>query len=265
MSRNIAGIEYTELPGSGKISIDSSGSITGTRSFLVEWNDALPFIRAITETTWVALGPYLTQQRPLYPWRLSDGTELCCSNAVINGIGKILEDPDTIYSMAKIDSDWVPVGLSSEDDEGGDLGSLNVDYSAEFLTIPKSSYKQKDDGAKIDQPVGLLIPITEITYNLTGLYSIPKMGIRACRGKLNSGPFEGADRGHTLFLGASSKQALTSNGIVKYDLTLKFKEKSYDWNYVLGRDGLWHEVVAASDGTTNPYSYTNLYQVLQVY
>lgn len=267
--RAIDGIEYEELYGSGKLAISEAG-LTGTRIFKVAWDSALPFSRALFADQWQAIGGSLLLQAPRFPWILADGTTLQVSKVGISGIGKCLGDSNIEYDFAKVEVEYVPA--PTDLDEGNDgtvdgteegIGTVSLDFSGEFLATAGNTWKFADTGYVVNEPVGLLQCTTEATIDLEKLPALPRAGIRACIGKLNASSWQGAARGTVLFLGAASKKTVTNLGNVTHSLSLKFKEKSRDWNLFLGKDGAWHTLVDSKTGNKHPYEYADFNLLLR--
>lgn len=259
MSRQIDGIDYEELNGSGEISIDGEG-LGGTRLFKVAWDDCMDFASALKRSQWINMGGLLQFLDNVHKWTLPDGTLVGCSSVRINGLGPPSGDPNPAYDFAIITATYSPrtFGFDVDSDDDEDIiGDLSLDYSCEFISSPRSTYMEKDTSTIIQEPVGILLAVSELTLNMSDLTNVPYAGIRNCRGTLNDRNFRGASKGRVLFLGASTRRVRTALGLGSVDLLLRFKERSMNWNYALGKDGSWHEVVDAATGTKNPYEYTN--------
>lgn len=253
--RALDGMYYEEPAGSGAITIDDNG-VVGTRTYRVAWSDALPFCMALVEKEWVSVDGLATELIYAHPWTLPDGTVLCCSSTVVNGFGRCSGELDIEYEYAIISASFTPQsGNTSTISE--ETGSISLDYSAEFLTTPKDTWKFSDTGYVVNEPSGILISVTELTVNYVGLPSVPRAGIRACSGCVNAAVWQGAGVGQVLFIGASTSQTIMTHAVSPYNVTLKFKEKVRDWNKVLGKDGAWHTLVDKKTGLVNPYAYAD--------
>ncbi len=258
----IGGITCEELNDSGQVTFSPQG-LRGRRRFKVEWEDCIAFTRALLAKELEPSGGVIRRVIPTNPWILPDGTILGCNTVDITGMGKSSGDPSNIaYDHARIEGTYERAYSSQEEEDPEVLGDATIDYSAEFLATPRRTWKYKDTGYVIDENVGILLCNQDITVNLYGLDSLPWGGLRTCRGHLNDATWNGAEKGRVLFLGGSSRQSWSTEGLSSYDLVLKFKEKEYDWNWVLGKDGDWHEIVDADAGTKNPYNYAAFGDVL---
>lgn len=272
MSITIGGVSCQELNGSGAVNFTENG-LEGIRILKCAWNDFMTLALALRGVRWENLGGKLFRKIVAHSWTLPDDTVLVCDRINVSGLGKSGLDETTeaiIYDFAKLDITYVPVEYNwGGEDEGGaedetQLGDVNYNYSAEFLGTQRGTWKEDDTGNTINEPLGLLICYTELTVNLKGLPVLPKAGIRLCRGGLNDKEWQGAPKGHVLFLGGSSRRSWSTLGLSPFDLTLKFKEKSWDWNYVFGKDGTWHLVVDKKTGLVNPYDYVDFDSLFQV-
>jgi hypothetical protein len=256
----LGGFEYREYKGSGQITI-TDGTINGSRIFIVPWEQSLSFSRMLMETQWEAINGFMVQTVSSYPWVLPDGTTLACNSVRIEGMGKCISDTtDPAYDWAMITADFGEILLGSEPET---IEEESLDFSGEFINTPKGTWKYEDTGYTVDESHGVLVCTIETTLTIHGVSEVPKAGIRSCIGKLNDSSFRGAGTGRVLFVGASTKRIRTTGGRAPAEITLKFKEKQHDWNYVLGKDGSWHKLVDKATGSVSPYSYSDFAELMR--
>ncbi len=266
-SGTLEGIPFNEFKGSGNIELTDSG-MQGTRIYDVAWSQLMAFGRALIRTEWISVGGFHFQQEIVNPWIVDPETTLVCRNFRSVGIGPAgIDEAGVIsYTIARITANYAPIsdGNFSPTGDPEDIGDVNITFGGEFLSIPKGTWKFDGTDHIIEEPLGIMIPYSEVMIEVLGIPTLPRLGIRKCMGKLNSKVWKGANRGHVLFLGGSSRQKRTIDGDAPYDLSLQFKEKTRDWNYALGKDGTWRKVVDKATGEKTPYEYEDFDFLLQV-
>ena len=252
-----------ELHDSGKVTFSKNG-LVGTRNFNSSWDDAFTLAQELMARVWDDTPGVLYRRVAQYPWILPNGIELFCSDVSIRGKGKSGSGggSNIIYDRAFVDATYEAQIEMSDGDDPDVLGDADIEFSAEFLATPKNTWMYKDTSYRIGENVGILLCIQEYTVRVYGLDSIPWETLRDTRGRINDKEWNGAPKGRVLFLGGSSSHSWTAGGTSLYDMVLKFKEKENDWNYVLGNDGIWHEIVDVKTGNANPYNYADLTRIL---
>ncbi len=260
MAREIAGIPYEELIGSGKISINSQG-LSGVRIFKVAWEDHLEFAKELRDPVWTD-GGWLFPKPSRAPWILQDGTVMIADDVDISGMGQIKGDDDIAWDFARLDVSYVPESSLL----GGLEGEITREYTAEYIVHPPDTWWWADANGvhqtKIPGTVGQKVCYTEITLTFKSLTSINEAVIRELQGTCNDQAFLGYERGEVLFLGASSSLAFGPDEDNRHDLILKFKARAIDWNFKKKKDGLWYLVVDQDD--VEMYFYKDLEELLNL-
>lgn len=253
---SIDGIAYKDLKGSGDIRV-SEGTASGTRLYLVDWDNSVEFCKKLVSTERYVSGPYVWSTRYVHTWDVG-GYTLGCTEAKITGVGKIFGGESFKYPKARITAEYAEID-NSWDADTYDIEGVTLDATAEFLALPKGTWKylEGEEEVIIEESTGKLVCFTEHTRTLHRLKKDPMNTIRACIGKINADVWLGAARGTVLFLGGSTTKTWTSAGQTPFSLVMKFKEKPINWNYVMGKDGVWHLVHDTLTGEKRMYEYAD--------
>jgi len=254
------GITYHERPGSNRLSYSPEG-IVGIRIFHVEWGDRIDFAKILLGYV-NAVGhlPVRTdaQTFPGYDY-------LYCQNATVEGEGELAEvGGEASYEVAKITAEYRPWKRGTTNAESDDydeeletaMGSFeqSMEFSAEILSVAGSQWEYNVGpriGEAVDTPVGIVVGNVDITLTSNAESEVPWTAIRNCLGCVNSVAWFGAPASYVLFLGASVRRTITSEGIGAWEICYRFREREASWNEVLvGSTWTW-----IRDATThaNPY------------
>lgn len=247
----LAGITYQELPGSGRLRYSPDG-IVGQRIFLVEWADRIEFCRQLlgyAEATGHIAIRTAAQRFPGFDY-------LYCYSAVSEGLGELgqgLELPT--YSRVKVTAEYRPLRFGTsvtetdeyEDDIEDARRHLNESYefSAMFLNVPGGFFKYSDDPGlwadrpAIPSPPGILVGTLDLMLESEYEPEIDMATIQTCLGKVNSALWYGYGAGKVLFLGASARRTMTSEGIPAWTVLYRFRARTQKWNWFFkGESGI---------------------------
>jgi len=142
------------------------------------------------------------------------------------------------------------------------------DHGVEFLVGGSGSYLWQmdiDHGiepvGEVKEPIGIQIPFVERNYNIKRCLYIDLKAIDALTGYVNTNTWALADPGCLLFLGVSIDRTLNVYGSgVPFEVTLKFKERFYPWNYFYRPDTIFRTGSPPNDEPilwqeVNPHPY----------
>lgn len=244
-SITIGGVTCQELQGSGKVQLTQQGP-QGERNFHCAWDDRFSlsrelkgYVRADTQSP-----PNYFRVAPAeFPdFGASGGIPMICLTVSISGVSTMTQDASghPSYGLARVDAIYgPPEGQESDGDTGEDevVATLEIDHHSEFITYGSYQYYWADDdffaNEKVADPIqrGKLVVVLDRNYSQKGLAAIPHAGIAANIGKVNSVEWNGCAAGTLLFVGATSRKAITAEGRATYDLSYKFKHRpAADWN-----------------------------------
>ena len=256
----LAGIAYTEIPGSNVLSYTPDG-ITGRRVFKVAWADRIAFCEELLGYT-RSVGHVPSR---FYAQRWPDYERLYCQDASIEPIGTIDEtlDGQATYEEARITTEyrpWKTGTTNAEEDEYDDeleeaMGSFTqgADFSSEFISVAASSFRYADDHAAIDTPTGILSTCIDHTLTSDQEPEVPFTAIRNCIGKLNDAVWFGSLIGHMLFVGASIRRTITAEGVGAWEISYRFRERiDATWNHVYSQ-GAWRLIEGTDPPNDPPY------------
>lgn len=254
------GINYDELDGSNTLQFSPDG-IVGIRLFQIDWDDRIAFVEALLGYT-NAMGhlPIRTNAQ-----QFPDYERLYCQNAGIKGHGLLdVAGQEARYDFARVTAEYRPWAYSSsnaEDDDYDEDLEANMarweevhEYGAEVLSIPGSEFfwAVGPPGVAVDTPVGLFVAVTDYTFSSNAEPELRRVAIRNAVGKVNDAPWMGAPAGYVLFLGASARRTVTSQGIGAWEITYRFRELGRSWNEFHGRVGGVTRWEAIQDEHGNP-------------
>ena len=254
-----AGINYIEMPDSGALKWATYGVVGGERKFIVPWEDRIDFVQEkighteeiAGETQWVDAEGF-----PGY-----EGMRAKTASAV--GYGKAGDDGERnsisfAYATVVIGYDIPQFSL----DMGSDLAAESIDFSGEFLRLPKQGFKWKNaDGAglpanePLEESPGVIVPSQDLILEQARVPTLPRALIRDRIGKVNGAVFREEAIGTVLYLGASARRSTSATGALPYAIVHRFKVRTPGWNYAKrpGKTtyGGWAEV------TPPPYAFAD--------
>lgn len=141
-------------------------------------------------------------------------------------------------------------------------GYFTIQYTptGEFLKLPETTY-QFPDGTPTDTPVGLFIPMQDISVNRYRMPYIPDTTSVTLQGRLNNAPFTiGAysyPQGTLIYNGMATEVAPDPLGNITYNVQYKFSYRYIDWNYLF-HPNRTSGFQLVTDGNGNPpYQYTS--------
>lgn len=256
------GINYEEIDGSNRLAYSPDG-IVGTRIFQVAWDERIEFAQALLGYT-NAVGdlPIRTdaQTFPGYD-------RLYCRNATVVGLGQLDKTGQVArYDLATITAEYRPWSYSSsnvEDDDYDEDLEANMarweevhEYGVEVYSTASGEYYWSADpapaGTPIPTPIGFVSGVTDYTYTSSAEPELRRAAIRARRGTVNDAAWMGAPAGYVLFMGASARRTVTSEGVGAWEITYRFRELDHSWNEFHGRIGGVTRWEAIEDEHGNP-------------
>lgn len=252
----LAGISYEELPGSGQLNYSPDG-VTGQRIFLVAWDDRIDFCKHLLGYA-EAVGhtPIRTdaQTFPGYDY-------LYCQEAVSAGIGELQAGAEMAsYPHAKITATYKPLrfhtSVTETDEEYDEDAEVerrylreSYDFGGEFVNVPKGNFRYKaEPDTPVESPPGILVGTIDLSLESEYEPELNMAGIRACLGKINSTTWYGYGAGYVLFLGASARRTITSEGTPAWAVVYHFRARAKKWNWFYrgtsggGSDEGWWEI-----------------------
>jgi len=241
----LGGITYTEYPGTNTLNYTPEG-ITGRRVFQVAWADRITFAETLLGYVNAIGHVPIRSDADTFP----DYDRLYCQDVNVEPIGEPSEVLSAgSYNLAKVTATYRPwkrgttnVESDEELDEELEVAmatfTQGADFSAEFYSIPQSKFRYVVGGAPLDQPVGHLVGSVDFTMTSDSEPEVLLGAIRNCVGRVNSGIWFGAAPGHTLFMGASIRRTLTSQGVGAWEVSYRFKERI---------EGTWNSVYDGSE------------------
>jgi len=260
----ISGITYQERPGSGTLEYSPEG-IVGRRIFIVNWEDRIEFCRVMLGYT-SATGhvPIRTaaQKFPGFDY-------LYCTHAKEQPLGELRQGPEMAeYPQVEIHCEYHPWNLSISPTEHNEEETItyleeSYEFGGEFISVPGSNFRWVDTVPTttgtgenpniVDMPIGRLVGTLEMLLHSPWEPELKGADIRATYGKVNDVEFFDYPAEHVLFMGASARRVITSEGTPGWAVTYRFRAREASWNYVFrgDTDGMhptgWWEV------TPHPY------------
>jgi hypothetical protein len=243
----INGVAYHELTGSGSMVFTQDG-VEATRIFKIDWNDRPDFERGLRGWSeqigevWVHIG------RASFP----DFPSLKVTRVTIEGLGQMVHSAGiagmTGYENAKVTVTYERPPYDEEEESPGEVYiSLELDFQMEFMDQGVQNFSWKSDGKPVEQNVGQLLTTKVYKLTLWRVWDMDSLSnaISTCQGKVNDDTFYGAAAGYVLFLGATSRREIRTNGPQPWNVTLTFAERSQNWNYAWRPDATpaaWEEL-----------------------
>ena len=244
---NLNGISYQEAQGSGELVFSPDG-VTGRRIFIVAWADRVNFCKALLGYTHAVGHKPIRRAAQTFP-----GYDyLYCQNAVTIGLGQVSQGSEMIaYTSAKVTAEYRPLNfgtsVSESDDYDSDeeAGRLHIeetlDFGADYVSVDGSRFEYSDTSEKLGGSVGVLIGTVEMTLASSREPELDKAAIRSCLGRVNSTAWYSSPAEHVLFMGASARRMITSDGSRGWHVSYRFRERQVSWNKVL-RGSQWVEL-----------------------
>ena len=237
MSITIKGITAEELAGSGNITV-SGGKYTGKRIFKIAWEDQKDFTEALQGSVSTDVDG---NQVTILPQTFPNYEFLYCTNIDIRGQGAITKDGDNypIYTFAKVTATYEQTNadpfnpIFRQNPSENVKETLETTYGAEVLTFDSKKAKWYETEKKASNDVSVFKTFSTLnhTYTRELAPSIPRSTLKSLAGRVNDAPFEGADTGTLLFLGATTRGGISAEGKKVYTITYKFKEHTEaTWN-----------------------------------
>ena len=264
----LGGITFTEYPGTNTLSYTPEG-ITGQRVFQVAWADRIDFAETLLGYVNAIGHVPIRWDADTFP----DYDRLYCQDVQVEPVGEPSEVLSAgSYNLAKITATYRPWKRGTTNVEGDEewdedleeamaTYTQGADFSAEFYSIPQSKFRYVDAPlTSVDMPVGHLVGSVDFTMTSDSEPEVRLTAIRNCIGKVNSTVWFGAAAGHTLFMGASVRRTLTSQGVGAWEISYRFKERTGGtWNSVY--DGSAWRPIETDPGAQPQYASVNFAQL----
>lgn len=224
---------------------------TATRKLVCNWADRWALVLALTSNSYVAgsgaTGGVVANAGATYPY---------FSALRVNNVKCVGEGPKSTTNYGGPGTDLVSYSLCRMTITYGtlDLGSVNVDYSEDVISVPSTSaWLQFSDGSgdvnAQDSPP-YIIPAARITRLVRGAATLPESLIfNALQNPLNSAAFTDPNGngsfgvGYVLFDGARSVLRLTTSEATLYgqnynfDIEYAYRVRGLQWDYIMTPSG----------------------------
>jgi hypothetical protein len=242
----INGITFYEDNNSCKLSGGRDTPLTGRRILRCVWADRIKAVTALLGKISIYRDSSGNETRQiLFPPDTFPGWDnLEAAEFDIEPIGAPSEGDDggAAYLYARFTLAYKAPEYSQASDSGGDVNSgqfyetEQVDYESSFITVPGGTFTV---GGKPALDV-TAYPVTIInrTFTKRDLASIPDFSSWIDKvNKTTFPPTGGASAGTLRFAGAKSTKKINAAGLVRYDASYVFKERSIPWNWAFYMGG----------------------------
>ena len=241
------------------------------KPYLVAWADRFKFMAdmagisqnsgAQTGGTWIRGRPY---SYPEAPW-------LYAQEVSIKPVGRFYNTTPISYDSCIITVTFGPLtwdGNQSQDDpfffqslsqdptenKALSWATQNIDFGYETYPAPSSALHFTGDGAKIDFPMQITIPVISMDITWPQYPVMPMSKIEPYVGHVNASTFLGRAAETVFFIGAKTTQETMSDGTKVQKVTLSFKYRANPWNEFLRQDSI--VFMRVEDGSGNAFYKT---------
>ena len=141
-----------------------------------------------------------------------------------------------------------PYNYMTPDQQAYPFCTFDVDYATEHVTVPNSQLLFVSDDAAVGSEVNIRVGCQTISATMNQVPYLPVQKLASLAGCVNNATFMGFPAETVLFDDAKTRRTLSTDGGLTQEVTMIFRYRAKNWNFVARNAYTWER--ATADGTS---------------